>query len=151
MEDRERQRELRDERYHDWQTRKRDPGDLVTWAVVLGGLLAVLLLFCAAYDGNTLLGLATAILFLAWVLVTWILGGVNVLSVMWGRTVAEKVRPEQARIVFAASAVLAVVAIALPLIDSLSSLEFGIYGLVAGVAGIVYFLMLWRGMRRTIS
>lgn len=147
MEDRQRQRELKDERYREWQTRRRDPGDLVTWAVVLGGVLAVLLLFCAAYDGNSLLGIFIAIILLAWVIVTWVLGGVNVLSVMWGRTVAEKVSPEQERIVFAASAVLALIAIALPLIDLVSTLDFGVYGLVAAAVGLVTLVMLWRGVR----
>jgi hypothetical protein len=145
MDDRQRQRELKDERYQDWQTRRRSPGDIVTWAVVLGGVLAVLLLFCAAYDENSLLGVGVGVLILAWVLIVWVLGGVNVLAVMWGRSVNPEHLPEQERVVFAASAALALIAIALPVIDTLSSVDFGLYGLVAGVVGVVFFIVLWRG------
>lgn len=151
MDDRKRQREIKDERYQDWQTRKRSPGDLATWAVVLGGVLAVLLLFCAAYDENSLLGAGVAILIAAWMLVTWVVGRVNVLAVMWGRSANPELLPEQERVIFAASGVMALVAITLPVLDFLSTLDFGIYGLIAGAVGLVYLLLLWRGsLRRRI-
>ena len=92
-----RRAELRDERVREFRTRRRSAGDLVTWAVVLGGVMAVLTFFCAAYDGNTMFGGAVTIAILAWVLVVWVPGGVNVLSVMWGRSADPDLPPDRVR------------------------------------------------------
>ena len=149
--DRQRRVELRDERVREWQTRKRGPGDLVTWAVVLGGAMAVLAFFSAAYDGNTVFGGAVAIAVIAWTLVVWVPGGVNVLSVLWGRSADPDLPPDRARIVLLASLVLALVSLFLPILDLVSSLDFGWYGLIAAAVGVVFVVMVARAGRRLRS
>lgn len=146
--DRQRRAELRDERMREFQTRKRGPGDLVTWAVVLGGVMCVLAFFSAAYDGNTVVGGAVTIAIIAWTLVVWVLGGVNVLSVLWGRSADPDLPPDRARIVMLATLALALLSIFLPILDVASSLDFGWYGLISGGAGVVILIMVARAGRR---
>lgn len=141
MEDQKRRRDLREERAREWRTRRRDPGDLVTWSVVLGGFLIVLLFMSAAYDGRTWLGAAIVLLLVGWLLVVWVIGGVNVVSVLWGRSVSDTFSPEREPLVLAASGIVALVAIAFPLADVASSLEFGWYGRISGAIGVVYLVM----------
>lgn len=147
MEDRQRREELKDERYREWQERRRDPGDALTWVVVLGGLMAVLLFLSAAYDGRTWLGSAIGILIVAWLLVVWVLGGVNVPSVLWGRTVGDRVIEGRAPVVLAASGVLSAISISLPLVDSVSSLSFGVYGIACGLVGLISLFFVIRAFR----
>jgi hypothetical protein len=147
MEDRKRREELKDERYREWQERRREPGDALTWVVVLGGLMAVLLFLSAAYDGSTGLGAAIAILILAWVMVVWVIGGVNVVSVLWGRTVGSRVIQGREPVVLGASGLLALVSISLPLADVVSSFAFGIYGLVCGLVGLITLVFIVRAFR----
>lgn len=151
MEDRERQRQLKDDRYRDWQTRKRGPGDLVTWAVVLGGVMSVLAFFSAAYDGNTIIGTAITISILAWLLTVWIPGGVNVASVLWGRDASPELSPDRVRIVLIATLALALLSIFIPILDVASSLDFGWYGLLTAVIGAIYLAMVARVGRRLRS
>lgn len=146
-----RRTELRDERVREFQTRMRGPGDLVTWAVVLGGLMSVFAFFSAAYDGNTLVGGAIALVILAWVLVVWVPGGVNVLSVLWGRSADPDLPDDRARIVLLSCLALALVSIFLPILDTASSLDFGWYGLIAAAVGIIFLIMLARAGRRLRS
>lgn len=149
--DQQRRGELREERVREWQTRQRGPGDLVTWAVVLGGVMSVLAFFSAAYDGNTLFGGAVAIVIFAWMLVVWVPGGVNVLSVLWGRSADPDLPPDRARIVLLSTLVLALVSIFLPILDVSSSLDFGWYGLISAAAGVITLLMLRNAGRRLRS
>lgn len=149
--DEQRRVELRDERVREWQTRRRGPGDLVTWAVVLGGVMAVLVFFSAAYDGNTVFGGAVAIAIIAWTLVVWIPGGVNVLSVLWGRSADQDLPPERARIVLLASLAMALLSIFLPILDVASSLDFGWYGLIAAAVGGIFLVVVARAGRRLRS
>lgn len=142
--DQERWRELQDERVREWQTRRRGPGDLVTWAVVLGGVMAVFIFFSAAYDGSTVIGGAIAIAIIAWTLVVWVPGGVNVLSVFWGRASNPVISPEQTRIVLLASAVLSALAIFMPVLDLASSFDFGWYGIIAAAVGIMTLILIAR-------
>jgi hypothetical protein len=142
--DRQRRVELRDERVREWQTRRRGPGDLVTWAVVLGGVMAVFVLFSAAYDGNTGFGGIMLAAIVAWMIVVSGPGGVNVPSILWGRSVDENLPYERLRIVLLASAALALVAVFLPVLDVASTLDFGWYGLIAGAIGVIYFILLAR-------
>lgn len=143
-----RRAELRDERVREFQTRKRSPGDLVTWAVVLGGVMAVLAFFSAAYDGNTLFGGAITIAVIAWTLVVWVPGGVNVLSVLWGRSADPDLPPDRARIVMLATLVLALLSVAIPILDVASSLDFGWYGLITAAIGVIFLIMVARAGRR---
>ena len=143
-----RRSELRDERMREFRTRKRGPGDLVTWAVVLGGVISVLSFFSAAYDGNTLFGGAITIAIIAWTLVVWVPGGVNVLSVLWGRSADPDLPPDRARIVLLATLVLALLSVFLPILDLVSSLDFGWYGVIAGGAGTVFVVLVARAGRR---
>lgn len=145
--DKERRRQLTDERVQDWQTRRRGPGDLVTWSVVLGGVMAVFLFFSAAYDGTTLFGGVMALAILGWTIAVWGFGGVNVLSVLWGRAADPDITPDQARIVFLASAALAGLSMFLPILDVASSLDFGWYGLIAAGIGIIYIVLVARSGR----
>jgi hypothetical protein len=147
--DEQRRVELRDERVREWQTRRRGPGDLITWAVVLGGVMAVFAFFSAAYDGNTVFGGAVAIAIIAWTLVVWVPGGVNVLSVLWGRSADPNLPPERTRIVLTASLVLAALSLLLPILDVASSLDFGWYGLIAAAVGVVFLIMLARAGRQS--
>jgi hypothetical protein len=147
--DEQRRVELRDERVREWQTRRRGPGDLITWAVVLGGVMAVFAFFSAAYDGNTVFGGAVAIAIIAWTLVVWVPGGVNVLSVLWGRSADPNLPPERTRIVLTASLVLAALSLLLPILDVASSLDFGWYGLIAAAVGVVFLVMLARAGRQS--
>ena len=149
--DQQRRVELREERVREWQTRRRSAGDLVTWAVVLGGVMAVLAFFCAAYDGNTLFGGAVTIAILAWVLVVWVPGGVNVPSVLWGRSADPDLPPDRARIVMLASLALALISLSLPILDVVTSLDFGWYGVIAAAVGIIYLIVLARSGRRLRS
>lgn len=151
MDDQKRRMELRDERAREWRTRRRDPGDLLTWSVVLGGFMAVILFLCSAYDGTTWLGAGVLVLLLAWVLVVWGMGKVNVLSVMWGRTIERDLPPDQARLVLGASGILALVSIAFPLMDLTTSLEFGWYGVIAGLAGVAYLVLMATSGRFTLQ
>lgn len=151
MEDNQRRTELRDERAREWRRRQRDPGDFITWSVVLGGLMSVLLLFCTAYAGNARLGMAVAILLVAWVLVVWVIGGVNVVAVLWGRPVGSSFAPEREPLVIGASALLAIVSLAFPLLDLASSFDFGWYGVVSGVIGALYLIMLANSKRSRTS
>lgn len=139
-----RRRELQDERVREWQTRRRGPGDLVTWAVVLGGVMAVFIFFSAAYDGSTAVGGGVAIAIIAWTLAVWIPGGVNVLSVFWGRASNPVISPEQTRIVLLASVALSALAIFMPILDIASSFDFGWYGLVAGAVGVISLVLIAR-------
>lgn len=145
--DQERRRELQDERIREWQTRRRGPGDLVTWAVVLGGVMAVFIFFSAAYDGSTAVGGAVAIAIIAWTLAVWVPGGVNVLAVLWGRAANPVISPEQVRIVLVASAALSALAIFLPILDLASSFDFGWYGIVAGLVGAMSLILIARSGR----
>lgn len=149
--DNQRRSELRDERVRDWQTRRRGPGDLVTWAVVLGGVMAVLVFFSAAYDGNTLFGGAVAIAIIGWVLVVWIPGGVNVAAVLWGRAAKPDLPPDRARIVLLASLAIALLSIFLPILDVASSLDFGWYGLISAGVGVIFLVMVARAGQRLRS
>jgi hypothetical protein len=149
MDDRERREQIRDERAREWRTRRRDPGDLVTWAVVLGGFMAVLIFLCAAYDGHTALGTAVLILIIAWLLVVWVIGKVNVLSILWGRSVSADFSPDRAPVVLGASAVLALVSVGFPLLDLATSLDFGWYGIATGAIGVIYLALVgWTRLRR---
>ncbi len=145
--EKQRRNELRDERMREWQTRRRGPGDLVTWAVVLGGLMAVFIFFSAAYDGSVATGAAVTIVIVAWTLVVWIPGGVNVLVVLWGRASDPDITPEQARVVLLASAALAALAIFLLIVDLVSSLDFGWYGRIDAAVGIITLILIVRSGR----
>lgn len=149
--DRQRRTELRDDRYRDWQTRKRSPGDLVTWAVVLGGVMAVLVFFSAAYDGDTMFGTAVTIAIVAWMLVVWVPGGVNVAAVLWGRAANPDLPPDRVRIVLTACLVLALVSVFLPVLDVASPLDFGWYGVLSAGVGIIFIILLARAGRRLRS
>lgn len=149
--DEDRRRTLQDERYRDWQQRRRGPGDLVTWAVVLGGVMSVFMFFSSAYDGSTLLGGAVTILIIAWILIVWLIGGVNVVSILWGRTISDDFDTGKTPLVLIATAVLAAVAIAIPLLDLTSTLEFGWYGVLSGMVGVIYLIMLGAAGRRQSS
>lgn len=142
--DGQRRTELRDERVREWQTRRRGPGDLVTWSVVLGGVMAVFGFFSAAYDGNVGFGGIMLVAIVAWMIVVSGPGGVNVPSILWGRSVNPDLPYERLRIVLIASAVLALLSIFLPILDIASSLDFGWYGLIAAGIGAIFLIMLAR-------
>lgn len=151
MDDRERQRELKDDRYRDWQTRRRDPGDLVTWAVVLGGFMGVMLFLSAAYDGSSRLGIAVLTLLIAWAIVIWGLAGVNILGILWGRALTDDFDVSRAPIVLLATTVLAVVAVSFPLLSLTSVFNFAWYGVVTGGVGLIYLVMMLVQMVRRPS
>jgi len=151
MDDRKRRTEIRDERARDFRTRRRDPGDLVTWAVVLGGFLSVMLFFSAAYDGSTRLGLAVVILLLAWALVIWGMAGVNIVAILWGRSLSDTFDVSKTLLVLLATAVLAIVAASFPLLNLASVFDFGWYGIVTGVVGLVYLVMMLIALSRRPS
>lgn len=151
MDDRKRRIEIRDERARDFRTRRRDPGDLVTWAVVLGAFLGVMLFFSAAYDGSTRLGLAVLILLLAWALVIWGRAGVNIVAILWGRSLTSTYDVSKTPLVLLATAALALVAAAFPLMDILSLFDFGWYGVVTGGVGLVYLVMMLVALSRRPS
>lgn len=151
MDDRKRRMEIRDERARDFRTRRRDPGDLVTWAVVLGAFIGVMLFFSAAYDGSTRLGLAVVILLVVWALVIWGRAGVNIVAILWGRSLTSSFDTSKTLLVLLATALLAIVAASFPLMDLLSLFEFGWYGVVTGCVGLVYLVMMLFTLSRGSS
>jgi hypothetical protein len=104
----------------------------------------VFLLFSAAYDGNVGFGGIMFVAIVAWMIGVSGPGGVNVPSILWGRSVDPNLPYERLRIVLLASAALALVAVFLPVLDIASTLDFGWYGLIAGAIGLIYFILLAR-------
>lgn len=70
--------------------RHRDPGDLVTWASVLGASSGLLLLIAAAYASHGRLGAIAAIAFVVWFAVVTALGNENIISTLMGGSPGER-------------------------------------------------------------
>ncbi|MCO5224718.1 MAG: hypothetical protein M9953_05225 [Thermomicrobiales bacterium] len=131
-------------RYQAFADRSRDPGDVLTWAVVLGALICSLLIVCVAVADLRNLVLPTLFAIVLWVIVVSRFGRVNVAAILWGASTADSERVPNPAFVYFPTLALAIVCLVAVVIDAGTGWGFGWFGLALGIASFCYCVMFAR-------
>lgn len=144
MEDARRRFELAEERYRNFQSRKRTAGDGPTWVVVLSAFELMMVVFAASYGEDYTIASISFVAFIIWFIVLSILGRIAPFSILMGRNMNEQKRdPNLPVIVNTGWVVLAFGGIAM-LINLFGGWSFGLYGLVCLAAWIALAPVLFK-------
>ncbi|MCA9833974.1 MAG: hypothetical protein KC435_08520 [Thermomicrobiales bacterium] len=138
-------------RYTAFADRSRDPGDALTWAIVLGAFIGTLLLVCFAVAGQARYALVSSGVFLLWVVVVSYWGRVNVASILWGSSTADSNRPPNPVYVYHPTFALVLFALICAALDVANGRGFGWYGVVLIFAAIAYLALYLRSFSSSTS
>lgn len=140
----EQQQSFLNRRYQAFADRSRDPGDAVTWAVVLGALICSLLIVCVAVADLRNLVLLTLFTTVLWVTVVSYFGRVNVAAILWGDSTSDSQRAPNPAFVHFPTLALAIVCLVAVVIDAITGWDFGWFGLALGIASFCYCVVFAR-------
>ena len=115
-------------RFEAFADRTRDPGDALTWSVVLGSLVGTLLVICFAVAGRTTLVLLPLAIFIVWIIVVSVWGRVNVAAILWGAAAQESRRGPNTAFILWPTVALAAFALVCVAIDAVTGWGFRWYG-----------------------
>ena len=124
--------------------RSREPGDAVTWAVVLGALICTLLMICYAVADQPRIALVAGLVTIIWIIVVSRYGRVNVAAILWGGSTSDASTPPHAPIIFLATNILAIAAAVSVIVDAATGLHFGWYGAALAVAVVTHGIIAVR-------
>lgn len=147
--DAERQRTFLHRRYQAFADRSRDPGDVITWAVVLGALICALLIVCISVADMRDLVLLPLLVTAIWIFVVSYLGRVNIAAILWGASTSDSQRVPNAVFVLLPTLVVAVIALIAVVIDAGTGWDFRWFGLVLGIASLCYCVLFARSWSRS--
>lgn len=136
--DAERQRNFIQRRYQAFGDRSRDPGDAVTWAVVLGAFICALLIVCVSVADMLDLVLLPLVVTAIWIFVVSYLGRVNIAAILWGASASDSPRVPNALFVMLPTLVVALIGLVAVIIDALTGWDFRWYGVVLAGVCLVY-------------
>lgn len=131
-------------RYTAFADRSRDPGDALTWAIVLGAFVGTLLIVCFAIADQARLALLAFVIVLLWAVGVSYWGRVNVASILWGSSATEHNHTPRPVFIFLPTLVLVLVALIAVFVDAATGRDFSWYGLVLGAAAIGYLVLYLR-------
>lgn len=125
-------------------SRTRDPGDATTWEIVLAALMNTLLVICFSVAERPLFALGSLVVLLGWIGYSFVVGRVNVFSVLWGSSTTDaNVNPDHLAI-FRSTAIIAILTLVALVIDALTGWGFGYYGLALVIVVILYIAVVYR-------
>lgn len=140
----EQQQSFLNRRYRAFADRSREPGDTITWAVVLGALICSLLIVCVAVADLRNLVLLALLSTALWVTVVSYFGRVNVTAILWGASASDSERAPNPVFVYFPTLALAIIGLISTVIDAGTGWDFGWFGLALGIASLCYCVMFAR-------
>lgn len=125
-------------------SRSREPGDATTWEIVLAALMCTLLVVCYSVADRPMFALGTLIILLVWIGYTFVVGRVNVFSVLWGSSTTEAHLHPDHLAIFRSTAIIATLSLLAVVIDAFTGWGFGYYGLALIIVIILYIAVVYR-------
>lgn len=126
--------------------RSRQPGDAVTWAVVLGSMVGVLMLICFSVAGDTRYILYPLALFIAWYAVVSIKGRVNITSILWGSAATDSKIPADPFWVHQPTIILTIAGAIACIADAVTGWDYRWFGLALAIACVSYVMLYVRSV-----
>lgn len=147
--DAERQWGFLQRRYQAFADRSREPGDVITWAVVLGALICSLLIVCVSVASMRDLLLVPVLITAVWVFVVSYFGRVNITAILWGASTSDSQRVPNAMFVMLPTLALAMIGLVSVVIDAGTGWDFRWFGLALGIASLCYCVLFARSWSRS--
>lgn len=124
--------------------RSREPGNAVTWAIVLGALICTLLVISYSVAGQPVAALGSAAVSMIWMAVVTKYGQVNIASILWGSDVSDFSSPPVESAIFQTTTVLTLIALGGIIVSAFTGFGFGWYGVAMLVAVVTYLVIYIR-------
>lgn len=140
----EQQHSLIGRRMEAFANRSRQPGDATTWEIVLAALMCTLLIVCYSVADRPLFALGTLIILLAWITYTFVVGKVNVFSVLWGSSTTDAHLNPNHMAILRSTALIAIVSLVSVIVDAATGWGFGYYGIALLLVIIFYVGVVYR-------
>lgn len=132
--------------------RRRQAGGWATWLVTVAALIGVWLLLSTSFAEIYTVTLIVLVLYVGWAMIVSAVCRINVLAILWGRSVEETDEPTRPAVLRWSTLALALLPIGLLIADLLNDgFSTGWYGVLGAINGLVVLYLLARSRQGTIG